>query len=67
MISLCPALIGMLCFLGSLYHGFVLDDLIHITGNPLIRTPGAVAELFTTPAFPGNLYRPLVSLSYLLT
>lgn len=67
LLGLLPMFVGVACYLGALSHGFVLDDLIHITSNPLLRSSAAGVDLFSTPTYPGNLYRPLVTLSYLLT
>ncbi|MGE5279351.1 MAG: tetratricopeptide repeat protein [Deltaproteobacteria bacterium] len=59
-------LIGVLAAYGSgLFAGFHFDDKVLILENDLLREPGHLAELLTTP-FLGAYYRPLVLLSFLI-
>jgi len=46
---------------------FAFDDFIHVTGSSDVRTLAGGLSSFTHPLHPGNLYRPLTTLSYALT
>ncbi|RMD86688.1 MAG: tetratricopeptide repeat protein [Candidatus Dadabacteria bacterium] len=61
--------VGALVFCGSLFNGFVLDDVVHITKNYQLRTVtnNAFRHIMLLPYYPGNLYRPLIYLSYYST
>jgi tetratricopeptide (TPR) repeat protein len=48
-------------------HGFALDDIYHIVENPAVRSLEGGFSSFDNPIYPGNLYRPIVILSYSLT
>lgn len=61
------ALAGLLPYLISLRNRFALDDLIHIVHAESIRSMSAAWGSFSEPLFPGNLFRPLVTLSYAVT
>ncbi len=67
--SILIILVSTAVYWGSLQHQFALDDLIHITTNQDIRilTKDSSKELFLKSTYPGNLYRPLVTLSYAVT
>ncbi len=54
---------AFLAFGWSLGNEFAFDDTIHI-GQSIAE---GSTSLFSLPFYPGNLYRPFVSLSYLLT
>lgn len=60
-------LLATAVFLNTLPNGFAFDDLIHISTNPAIRSVEQSLRYFTQPTFPGDLYRPIVFLSYSLT
>lgn len=52
----------------SLAGGFLWDDNALITGNPLVRSPIFLREIFSHPLFPGNTslhYRPLQTASFI--
>ncbi|MCB0332313.1 MAG: tetratricopeptide repeat protein [Bdellovibrionales bacterium] len=66
-IALLLFLVGVGMYASTLTFGFTFDDLIHVVHNPQIRSWTGVREAVTSPMFPGNLYRPLVVLSYVLT
>lgn len=51
----------------ALGNQFAFDDLIHIRDNPALKLPVDWAVLLLKPLFPGDLYRPVVMLSYGVT
>lgn len=53
-------------FGNALFCLFTLDDYRHLVDNPAIRNPGEALKAFLTSTYPGNLYRPLVTLSHWL-
>ena len=59
-------LLALFSYGDSLENGFALDDLIQISENPLITSWSTGFEYFYRGAFPGDLYRPLTFLSYVL-
>ncbi len=54
-------------YISTLSYGFTYDDLIHIVTNPYIRSWSGLSGAFSEPMFPGDLYRPLVVASYVLS
>jgi protein O-mannosyl-transferase len=48
----------------ALLNGFALDDVIQIEHNRSLQMADYGWTTLTAPVFPGNLYRPLTSLSY---
>ncbi len=58
---------ALLSFSTSLGNQFAFDDRIHILENSRIRSLAQIPETFSAPMYPGNLYRPLVEVSYTLT
>ncbi|MGB7620749.1 MAG: tetratricopeptide repeat protein, partial [Terriglobia bacterium] len=57
------------CDLNSWGHQFVMDDLSRIVGNPLVRDPQRIPEIFLSPyhflyGMPSGLYRPLTTFSF---
>ena len=59
-------LIGIFVYSSSLHNQFALDDYPQIVDNPDIRNLDLI-KIFNTATFPGNLYRPVVTLSYSIT
>ena len=57
-------LVPALAFSSSLANGFVYDDLIHIVNNPGVQSLKGSLFYWHSPAYPGDLYRPLLFLSY---
>ena len=60
---------ALVCDLNSWGHQFVMDDLSRIVGNPLVREPRRIFEIFLSPyhflyGMPSGLYRPLTTLSF---
>ncbi len=55
---------AVIVYLNSLGNQFALDDHIHIVTSPKIRSLEQAFSAFWSGMFPGNLYRPLVVLSY---
>jgi hypothetical protein len=59
--------LGIVCFALSaqtLAHDFVFDDHSRI---PFVTNIGSWYEAFVRPSWPGNLYRPIETVSFLLT
>ncbi|MCO6432349.1 MAG: tetratricopeptide repeat protein [Deltaproteobacteria bacterium] len=54
-------------YCNTLSAGFVFDDYLHIVDNPNIRSISSSLIYFQEPLPPGNLYRPLLLLSYALS
>lgn len=70
--ALLVGLLGAVAYLNTLGHDFVYDDQLQILRNPNIRDLAYVKEIFAENfwKFRGgttNYYRPLFTLSYLLT
>ena len=62
------ALFGVLLYVQSVKFGFVYDDYLQIIHNTQVTEPSrSLLGLLSEPTPPGNLYRPLATLSYLLT
>ncbi len=64
-------IIAAVLYLPSLQYDFTYDDFWQIHRNPAITETGGdvlhqAVSILTTPTRPGNLYRPLPSLTYLL-
>ncbi|MBX7142842.1 MAG: hypothetical protein K1X79_00150 [Oligoflexia bacterium] len=59
--------LGFLVYLPALQNGFAFDDLIHISSNPLVLNQASWQRIFSSAMYPGDLYRPLVMLTYVLT
>ncbi len=63
----------LLLLIGALYapalsYDFVYDDLPHITHNPQVTDPSiSWFSIFFLPTHPGDLYRPLTTLTYRTT
>lgn len=53
-------------YIPSLLNGFAFDDLIHL-GSPFVKNPDELLKIFLSPTYPGNLYRPVLTLSYAIT
>jgi protein O-mannosyl-transferase len=51
----------------SLSNGFSNDDTIYLVNNPDIKSLKGIDTAFRYGIFPGNLYRPLAMVSYVLT
>ncbi len=68
--ALAIGLLGSLLFMGSLDHGFVMDDGGLIKTNRLSRGVEQLPEIFRTdywyPKMESGLYRPLAKASYVL-
>ncbi|MFT3916380.1 MAG: tetratricopeptide repeat protein [Anaeromyxobacteraceae bacterium] len=65
------ALAAAVPFLGTLGHGFALDDAVEVVRNDQLRSLGNLPRMFTTGAWAGAgeanpLYRPLTTFSYAL-
>ena len=59
---------GVLLYLQSTNFGFVYDDYLQITYNPQVSdSTRSVSAILGEPTPPGNLYRPLTTISYALT
>lgn len=54
-------------FFHSIFFDFSYDDFWQIHRNPLVTDSSSWLELLLTPTPPGNLYRPLASLTYKAT
>ncbi len=66
--SLVIALLAATVYWVTLSFEFVLDDIIHIVENKnIIDGSKTFVDIFSSPIEPGNLYRPLLILSYRLT
>jgi len=62
------AAVAFLFYSNTLEHDFVLDDYSQIIKNEkVIISEIKYSEIFTSPVFPGNLYRPLLISSYKAT
>jgi tetratricopeptide (TPR) repeat protein len=67
--ALTVAFAATLPYLGTLGHGFALDDSLEIVRNEHVRSLGNVPAMFTSSAWAGSgeeqpIYRPLTSLTY---
>ncbi|MBL7663033.1 tetratricopeptide repeat protein [bacterium] len=66
----CQQLIIALCavvpFLPALFYGYVYDDAQHILKNQLIGRNFDLLSTLLSPTWPGNLYRPVLTLSFQL-
>ena len=51
----------------TIYFEFVFDDYLHIILNTQIKSIGSSFQAFFEPMPPGNLYRPVLILSYAFT
>lgn len=60
-------LLAAISYIPALGNGFAFDDTIHVVDNPSIRSLSGALGGFVSPLFPGNLYRPLFSLSLAVT
>lgn len=60
-----PIALAILCFGVSVTFSFSGDDYVQIVQNPLITTHSFL-EILKTPTFPGDLYRPIPSLTFAL-
>ena len=60
---------GLALYWPTLSYSFVYDDHIQIVNNPLVVgfSSSSIAKIFVEPTFPGNLYRPVTTLSFGLT
>src|SRR4029079_1331382 len=67
--------LAVLAYANALHNGFVLDDETIIVKNPLVRSVGNLARIFTTDYWTGagpsdaadpGLYRPLTVFTYAL-
>lgn len=69
LIVLLIAFVSVGLYSNTLHYEFTQDDLIHISNNPDIKSLDSKAAegYFNQPIYPGNLYRPLVTLSYAIT
>lgn len=56
--------LASLVAINSLSNGFALDDLIHIVENESIQTDRSLLSFFKQAVYPGDLYRPILYLSY---
>lgn len=63
--GVCLLALGL--YAGTLRFGFTLDDPNHLGNETAIASPSAVHRAFTTPTWPGNLYRPLLGASIATT
>lgn len=63
-------LLAFLLFLKSCSFNFVYDDIYQIVNNKLVSSDAgfidSFSRIFTTPTFPGQQYRPVVTFSYYL-
>lgn len=55
-------LLSFLLYFSTFSYGFTFDDFNHIHQNELV-TEGLFSEIFSSPTWPGNLYRPIFTLS----
>lgn len=59
---------AFLLYVSTLAFDFTYDDAAHVIYNPLVTAPDAsvssFSQIFWEPTPPGNLYRPLTTLSY---
>ncbi|MBL7661380.1 tetratricopeptide repeat protein [bacterium] len=63
------SLLACLCFFvffNSIHNDFALDDHYHIHQNEIVKELSRAGELFLSPTWPGNLYRPLSELTFTL-
>jgi len=61
------ALVSFFVYYPSIFYDFAYDDNVHIVRNPLIRKVEMWPLIFTSPIYPGNLYRPVLIFSYAVT
>jgi hypothetical protein len=59
--------VALFVYAPALTNGFAFDDLIHISNNPLLTPKIEWLRIWTSPMYPGDLYRPLVTASYAAT
>jgi Tfp pilus assembly protein PilF len=62
-------LAALVCDSNSWGHQFVMDDLSRIVGNPLIKSPRQIVDIFKSSfnlvfGMPSDLYRPLTTLTF---
>ncbi len=68
--SFYPILIFILSFalyIETLDHQFAAEDFHHIHSSTHIKTLNDIPKIFSSKTWPGNLYRPISSLTYALT
>jgi hypothetical protein len=61
--ALIPVLLATLCYWSSINFNFSGDDFVQIVQNPLVTTHSFLAIL-KTATYPGDLYRPLTTISF---
>ncbi len=59
--------LSLCLYAGTLGHGFPFDDEMHVLRDLDVRRLDGLVRAFREPTWPGNLYRPLVRSSYVLT
>jgi len=60
-------LVAFFAFLNTLRNQFALDDYVHLVEDFKVRSLAAGISSLWVPMYPGNLFRPLVTISYALT
>jgi tetratricopeptide (TPR) repeat protein len=64
----CLAIISLALFVRTSWYDFAYDDVLQIVHNPAVtKDPSAglnIKDIFSRPTPPGNLYRPLTTLTY---
>lgn len=66
-VALGLALLSVSLYAGTLRFGFPLDDEVHVVRSLEVRDLGRSLGALAAPTWPGNLYRPLATVSYGLT
>ncbi len=59
-----PVLLGLFLYFPSISYDFAYDDILQIEYNSAVTSTVGIREIFTSPTPPGNLYRPLATLTY---
>lgn len=61
----------VLCYDATFGFDFAYDDFLHIPYSKIVSAPASeglqLSTIFTTATYPGDLYRPLLTLSYRVT
>lgn len=60
-------LVSCVTYWSTFWFDFAVDDWIHVTSNPNTQSITGGLRSFLEPTYPGNLYRPIVALSYSVT
>ena len=59
--------LGVLAYLPALNNQYTFDDKPHLLDNTHVQSTDNLSDFFLYPTWPGNLYRPLFSISLAVT